>query len=79
MKKEKENPISARSKKWLTDALFELMKEKTYEKISIREISEKAGLTRQTFYHNFSSKEMLLMYRSDQMFEDFYKIAKKII
>lgn len=67
-----ENPISIRSKNWLTKALFDLMKDKPYEKISIREISEKAGLTRQTFYHNFSSKEMLLMYRSDQLFSEFY-------
>lgn len=65
------NPISVRSKKWLTDALFELLKEKPYDKISIREISQKADLTRQTFYHNFSSKDMLLMYKSDQLFEEF--------
>ncbi len=77
MNNQRENPISVRSKKWLTDALFELMKEKPYEKISIREIAEKAGLTRQTFYHNFSSKEMLLMYKSDQLFDEFYHIARK--
>jgi len=74
---QKENPISVRSKKWLTDSLFELMKEKPYDKISIREIAEKADLTRQTFYHNFASKEMILMYRSDQLFEEFYEFAKK--
>lgn len=72
-----ENPISIRSKNWLTNALFDLMKEKPYEKISIREISEKAGLTRQTFYHNFSSKEMLLMYKSDQLFSEFYAYIYK--
>ena len=72
-----DNPISLRSKKWLTNALFELMEEKPYDKISIREISEKAGLTRQTFYHNFSSKEMLLIYRSDQLFSEFFEYIQK--
>ncbi|MEG1243820.1 MAG: TetR/AcrR family transcriptional regulator, partial [Oscillospiraceae bacterium] len=77
MDTQQENPISIRSKKWLTDALFELMKTKPYDKISIREIALKADLTRQTFYHNFSSKDMLLMYRSDQLFSDFYGFALK--
>lgn len=74
---QQENPISIRSKKWLTDALFELMKEKPYDKISIREIANKADLTRQTFYHNFASKEMLLMYKSDQLFAEFLDFLMK--
>lgn len=74
---QQENPISVRSKKWLTDALFELLKEKPYDKISIREIAKKADLTRQTFYHNFTSKDMLLTYKSDQLFSDFYDFASK--
>ena len=54
---ERENPISVRSKRLITDALISIMEEKPFSKISIRDIVEKAGLTRQTFYHNFDSKE----------------------
>ncbi|MDR0314728.1 MAG: TetR/AcrR family transcriptional regulator, partial [Oscillospiraceae bacterium] len=73
MENRHENPISLRSKHWLSDALVELMREKPYEKIAIKEVAEKADLTRQTFYHNFDSKEELLIYKSDLYFEEFFR------
>ncbi|MGG0550425.1 TetR/AcrR family transcriptional regulator [Priestia megaterium] len=54
------NPISIRSRKWIIDALLKLMEEKPYDKISIKEISDRAGLVRKTFYRNFESKEDVL-------------------
>lgn len=41
---------SHETKKLLSNSLKELMKEKSVEKISIREITDLAGLNRQTFY-----------------------------
>lgn len=70
---ERENPISVRSKRLITDALVALMEEKPFSKISIRDIVEKAGLTRQTFYHNFESKEEVLTHKSDELFDDFFQ------
>lgn len=69
----RENPISVRSKRLITDALIELMGEKAFSKISIRDIVERAGLTRQTFYHNFDSKEEVLLHKSDELFDDFFQ------
>lgn len=66
------NPIAARSKRLITEALLELMTTVPFAKISIRDIVEKAGLTRQTFYHNFSSKEDVLLHKSDELFKGFY-------
>ena len=77
----RENPISVRSKRLITDALIELMGEKAFSKISIRDIVERAGLTRQTFYHNFDSKEEVLLHKSDSLFGDsqvVYKTTKSI-
>ncbi|WP_335872329.1 TetR/AcrR family transcriptional regulator [Bacillus sp. 2205SS5-2] len=54
------NPISLRSRRWIIEALLELMEEKSYQKISIKEITERAGLVRKTFYRNFQSKEEIL-------------------
>lgn len=54
------NPIAEKSKKWLMDALLEIMKEKPYSKITIQEISDKALLSRRTFYRNFTSKDEVL-------------------
>ena len=46
--------------KYITDALFSLMKKKEYNNISITEICEKAGTGRMSFYRNFESKEDII-------------------
>ena len=70
---DKSNPISVRSKRHITEALLELMETVPFSKISIRDIVEKAGLTRQTFYHNFESKEDVISYKLDELFEGFFQ------
>ncbi len=45
----------------ITNALLELMKEEDYEKISITDIVNKAGLSRVTYYRHFNSKEDILI------------------
>jgi len=45
---------------YLTEALLLLMKKKDYQDISVTEICEKAGVTRMSFYRNFTSKEEIL-------------------
>ncbi|MGM9538797.1 MAG: TetR/AcrR family transcriptional regulator [Candidatus Onthomonas sp.] len=55
-----DNPIALQSQSWLTDALLALMEEKPFEKISVADICRRADLSRQTFYHCFSSKEEIL-------------------
>lgn len=67
------NPISERSKKWIINALLELMKTKPYDDITIKEISTKADLVRRTFYRNFTSKNDILTYYSEQMAKEFNK------
>ena len=57
---EKLNRQTLRSRKMLSAALLELLNEKPLAKISISEITEKADLSRSTFYTNFESKEELL-------------------
>jgi AcrR family transcriptional regulator len=45
-------------------ALIELMKERDINSISIKDIVEKAGVGRSSFYRNFNNKEeILLLYR----------------
>ena len=72
---ERVNPISLRSKRLIVESLMSIMEEKPFSKIAIRDIVEKAGLTRQTFYHNFKSKEEALMYKLDELFDGFFKIV----
>lgn len=49
-----------RTRRLLKEALFELIRERGYEKVSIRDIAERADVGRSTFYTHFASKEDLL-------------------
>lgn len=42
---------------YIEEALFKLMENKDFVKISVGEIAEVAGVHRATFYRHFSSKE----------------------
>jgi len=50
-----ENPIATRSKNKLADALGELLKEKSFDSITITELCSRAKLSRPAFYQNFNS------------------------
>ena len=56
------NPIAIRSQECLSDALLDLMKENDYSKISIKDICGTAGLSRQTFYQFFNSKDDVIRF-----------------
>lgn len=51
---------SQRSQHALIDALIELMAEKSYDSISIKEIVEKANVGRSTFYAHYQTKDDLV-------------------
>jgi AcrR family transcriptional regulator len=47
-------------REYVTEALLQLLEKKDYDEISVREIAERAGVHRATFYRHFSSKEDVL-------------------
>lgn len=49
-------------KHYIIEALFRLMKEYEYEKISVTDIANKAGVGRATFYRHFKTKEDVIKY-----------------
>ncbi|SMG57716.1 TetR/AcrR family transcriptional regulator [Paenibacillus aquistagni] len=65
------NPSAIRSQKWLTEALLLLMEEKPYKSITVKELTERSDLARQTFYQLFDSKEEILEYHLDHLFQIF--------
>lgn len=77
---DRDNPISVRSKRRITEALLKLLQTTPFSKISIKDIVEEAGLTRQTFYHNFDTKEEVLLCRLEELIEGFlqYLADKKV-
>lgn len=58
--KNKGNPVSNKSKLWMENTLLKLMQTENYQEITIQEITDNAGLSRRTFYRNYSSKDEVL-------------------
>jgi len=66
MKERSQSKQAVRTRKWITDALISLMNEKNYNSISIKEIVERADVSRQSFYRHFETKEAVI----DDFFND---------
>lgn len=45
------NPTALHSREWLVDSLLSLMEDNPYSRITVRDICNKADLSRQTFYN----------------------------
>ena len=56
------NKTALCSQKSIAEGFYELLKEKEFSKISISEICKKSGVSRQTFYSLFSSKENIVAF-----------------
>ncbi len=61
------------TKSYIMTSLFELMKEKNYEDITVTEIVKKAGVGRVTYYRNFESKDDIIRQYFKSETEDFLK------
>lgn len=57
-----DNPTALQSQEWLVHATLTLMKEKPYNKITIRDICRQADLSRQTFYNFFSDRDEIIRF-----------------
>lgn len=57
---QKENQRIRLAKTLLTDALLKMLQEQPMHAISIRDLCEKAGINRTTFYHHYGSQYDLL-------------------
>lgn len=64
------NPIALHSREWLVDALLSLMEETPYAKITVRDICNKADLSRQTFYNFFKSKDDVVCFCIHQCYSE---------
>lgn len=65
------------SRKYITAALLELMKTCPYEKVTVKDITEKAGVARLTFYRNFTDKEDVLRKYLQELFSDYMGSLKQ--
>lgn len=49
------------SRSWIFEGLFRLMEKKPYNKISVADITAKAGVARQTFYRHYKNKDDVIL------------------
>ena len=56
----------------IVTALIHLSKQKPFSSITISELTEKAGVSRMTYYRNYNSKEEVFQSYIDEIF-DLYK------
>lgn len=59
------------TKRYITQALFQLMKNYDYEKITIMDIVKKAGVGRVTYYRNFASKDDIIIQYFDSQISNY--------
>jgi len=65
------NPSALRSREEIVRSFFHLLQSTPLEEISVKQIMNSTDLTRQTFYQIFDSKEEILEYYLDTVFEKF--------
>lgn len=65
---EKEDPRVTRTRGLLEDAFMEAVAEKGFQSVSVKDITERAGVNRATFYAHFSDKYELLDYNIRMLF-----------
>lgn len=68
------DPRVRRTRKWVGEALAELLQEKSFADISVSDITRRAGIARVTFYQHFESKEAVLLGLVSEFFEQLYQM-----
>lgn len=67
------NKTAIQSQHMIADALFSLLKRKSFQQVTVTEICEEAAIGRKTFYRNFELKEDVIDFRLDRLCEEFEK------
>ena len=65
------NRTGIRSQNMISDALFNLMKRKPFQQITVTEICEEAAIGRKTFYRNFELREDIIDFKLDLLCNDY--------
>lgn len=67
---------AVKSQKMIAESFFDLLQDKSYYDISIKEICAKAGISRQTFYSLYGTKEDVIRFYLAETFTEWRRQAK---
>lgn len=65
------NKTAINSQHMIADALFSLMKRKSFQQITVTEICDEAAVGRKTFYRNFELREDIIEFQLDNMCNEY--------
>lgn len=78
MNKERKNQANILARECIVTALMQLLKEKPLSAISVSELTEKAGVSRMTYYRNYQSKEDIFSSYLEDVLIDYRKEAEQL-
>ena len=67
-----------RTHSWVYEAIMHLLNDKPYNKITVTDIIEKAGIARRTFYRNFKDKDEAIINYFAQIFSSEFFTVESI-
>ena len=68
---EKRSTQKEQSRRWIAEALLQLMAEKPFAEITISEVAARADLSRRTFYRHFNDLDEVVDYLVNELCDEF--------
>lgn len=68
---EKRSTQKEQSRRWIAEALLQLMAEKPFAEITISEVATRADLSRRTFYRHFNDLDEVVDYLLNELCDEF--------
>ena len=59
------------SRRWIAEALLQILEEKPYNEITISEVAARADLSRRTFYRHFQTLDDVIDYQLEMLCDEF--------
>ena len=78
MHTERKNQANSLARECIVTALMQLFKEKPLSAISVSELTERAGVSRMTYYRNYQSKEDIFSSYLKEALTDYQKEARRL-
>lgn len=72
----RKNTTRQMMKEYMSESLILLLKQKSYEEITISEIVDKAGVNRSTYYRNFLSKDDIIVFFYEKIMLEYLNLYK---
>lgn len=78
MHTERRNQANKLARECIVTALMQLLKEKPLSAISVSELTERAGVSRMTYYRNYQSKEDIFSSYLEEALTDYQQEARRL-